>query len=278
MTEFLADKAETLFVDAPSARFAYRRLGRPNGVPLVMAMRLRGTIDHWDPAFLDALSATREVIIFDNRGINLSTGTPASSITEMAEGLIEFTTALSLEKFDLFGWSMGGMVVATAALARPELVGHLVFSGSTPGIIEGQPLAQPKVWQVAGRGANTEEDFLFLFYPETEAGIRHGRSQLDRLRTRLDVSEAVVSAEASAASIEAIRAFGAGVFERLPELTIPVLIGVGLHDVMAPPYSSIQAVSQLSRGKLVVYSDAGHGFLFQYHADYAAEVTSFLSW
>ena len=197
MTEFLADAAETLFVDAPSARFAYRRLGRPNGVPLVMAMRLRGTIDHWDPAFLDALSADREVIIFDNRGINLSTGTPASSITEMAEGLIEFTTALGLEKFDLFGWSMGGMVVATAALARPELVGHLIFSGSTPGIIEGQPLAPPKVWQVAGRGANTEEDFLFLFYPETESGVSHGRSQLDRLRTRLDVSQAVVSAEAA---------------------------------------------------------------------------------
>ena len=278
MTEFLADAAETLFVDARSARFAYRRLGRPNGVPLVMAMRLRGTIDHWDPAFLDALSANREVIIFDNRGINLSTGTPASSIAEMAEGLIEFTAALGLEKFDLFGWSMGGMVVATAALARPDLVGHLVFSGSTPGIIEGQPMAPAKVWQVAGRGANTEEDFLFLFYPETESGVSHGRSQLDRLRTRLDVSGAVVSAEASAASIEAIRAFGAGVFDRLPELTIPVLIGVGLHDVMAPPYSSIQAVSQLSRGKLVVYSDAGHGFLFQYHADYAGEVNSFLGW
>jgi pimeloyl-ACP methyl ester carboxylesterase len=278
MTEYLADAAETLYVDAPSARFAYRRLGRPSGVPLVMAMRLRGTIDHWDPAFLDALSANREVIIFDNRGINLSTGTPASSITEMAEGLIEFTTALGIEKFDLFGWSMGGMVVATAALARPELVGHLVFSGSTPGIIEGQPMAPAKVWQVAGRGANTEEDFLFLFYPESDAGVSHGRSQLDRLRTRLDVSEAVVSAEASAASIEAIRAFGAGVFDRLPELTIPVLIGVGLHDVMAPPYSSIQAVSQLSRGKLVVYSDAGHGFLFQYHADYAGEVNAFLSW
>lgn len=278
MTEYLADAAETLYVDAPSAQFAYRRLGQPNEVPLVMAMRLRGTIDHWDPAFLDALSANREVIIFDNRGINLSTGTPASSITEMAEGLIEFTTALGIEKFDLFGWSMGGMVVATAALTHPELVEHLIFSGSTPGIIEGQPLAQPKVWQVAGRGANTEEDFLFLFYPETDDGVIHGRSQLDRLRTRLDDSNAVVSAEASAASIEAIRAFGAGVFDRLPELTIPVLIGVGLHDVMAPPYSSIQAVSQLSHGKLVVYSDAGHGFLFQYHADYAREVNAFLSW
>lgn len=278
MNTYLADAAETLFIDAPTARFAYRRLGPAGGTPLVMAMRLRGTIDHWDPAFLDELSAQREVIVFDNRGINLSTGTPAATIAGMAEGLIEFTDALGLREFDLFGWSMGAMVAATAAISRPGRVKHLVFSGSTPGIIDGQPLAQPKVWQVAGRGANTEEDFLFLFYPETDDGVAHGRRQLDRLRTRLDDSNAVVSAEASAASIEAIRAFGAGIYDRLPEFDMPVLIGVGLHDVMAPPYSSIQAASQLKRGKLVAYSDAGHGFLFQHHTDYAADVNSFLGW
>lgn len=47
MTTFQADRAETQYVDGASTRFAYRRIGPRSGVPLVMAMRFRGTLDHW---------------------------------------------------------------------------------------------------------------------------------------------------------------------------------------------------------------------------------------
>ena len=58
MSTYMADSAETRYVTGPlGERFAYRRFGRPGGRPLVMHMRLRGTIDHWDPAFLEPLAA-----------------------------------------------------------------------------------------------------------------------------------------------------------------------------------------------------------------------------
>lgn len=48
-----ADEAEDLAVEGPSVRFTYRRMGPQGGVPLVLLNRFRGTIDWWDPEFLD---------------------------------------------------------------------------------------------------------------------------------------------------------------------------------------------------------------------------------
>ncbi|OII06923.1 alpha/beta fold hydrolase [Curtobacterium sp. MCBA15_008] len=274
---FMADDVETQYVEGGSARFAYRRFGTSGGTPLVMAMRFRGTMDHWDPAFLDVLARERDVIVFDNRGIGATSGEAGGSIAEISDGLLEFLDALGLAQVDLLGWSMGGMVVATATLEHPERVRRLVFSGSTPGTIEGQPLAPEKVWQVAGRDVNDADDFLYLFFPETDEGRRLGGASLERLESRLRRSHAVVEPPAVLASVTAIRTFGAGVFNRLSEIELPVLIGIGIHDVMAPPHSSLQATYELQRGKVVAYSDAGHAFLFQHYEDYGQEVLRFLA-
>jgi len=40
----------TQFVEADGIRFAYRRFGKRQGVPLVFFMHFTGTMDHWDPA------------------------------------------------------------------------------------------------------------------------------------------------------------------------------------------------------------------------------------
>jgi hypothetical protein len=66
MTTFQSDHAETQYVEGASARFAYRHIGPRSGVPLILCLRLRGTIDHWDPALLDVLASERDVIVFDN--------------------------------------------------------------------------------------------------------------------------------------------------------------------------------------------------------------------
>jgi pimeloyl-ACP methyl ester carboxylesterase len=134
-----ADTAETLFVDGPTARFAYRRFGKPAAIPLVLAMRFRGTLDHWDPALLDLLAQQREIIVFDNLGTGASTGPLPRSIHDMAAGLIEFVQALELRTVDLFGWSIGGIVTQAAALERPDLVRRLIVAASTPGAVPDQP-------------------------------------------------------------------------------------------------------------------------------------------
>ena len=51
--------AQTQFVEANGIRFAYRRFGKPNGVPLVFNQHYTGTMDHWDPAVTDGFAKDR---------------------------------------------------------------------------------------------------------------------------------------------------------------------------------------------------------------------------
>src|SRR5580658_9546840 len=66
--------APTQFVEANGIRFAYRRFGKPDGVPLVFNMHYLGTMDYWDPTVMDGLARDREVILFDNAGVSSSWG------------------------------------------------------------------------------------------------------------------------------------------------------------------------------------------------------------
>jgi pimeloyl-ACP methyl ester carboxylesterase len=132
MSTYLADKAENLTVEGPSATFTYRRMGPQGGVPLVLLHRFRATIDWWDPEFLDLLAANHDVIVFDNVGIGYTTGEPRDSLEGLAQGAIEFIEALGLPQADVLGWSLGGIVAQRVALRRPELVRKLIVAGSGP--------------------------------------------------------------------------------------------------------------------------------------------------
>lgn len=276
MTTFQSDLAETQFTDGPADRFAYRHLGPSGGTPLVMAMRFRGTVDHWDPAFLEVLSSERDVIVFDNRGTGSSSGTAPDTVDDLAAGLLEFTGALGLTQFDLLGWSMGGYVVQAVALARPDLVRRLVVAGSGPGRLPDAPAAPARVWEVAGHEVNDDEDFLYLFYPGTDAARQAGLESLRRLDTRLQRTGAAVSPVAVKAQVAALGSLGLALWDRLGELTLPVLVANGAHDVMIHSQASYAMSQRLPNAKIVLYSDAGHGFLFQHPGDFGREVLTFL--
>lgn len=97
MKNSLSRMAETHhYLDGPGARFAYRRFGTGTGVPLVLALRFRGTMDHWDPAFLDALGAERDVIVFDDIGHGRTSGVAPTTMDGLAGGLTELVDALGL--------------------------------------------------------------------------------------------------------------------------------------------------------------------------------------
>jgi pimeloyl-ACP methyl ester carboxylesterase len=120
MTQHSHQTAPAQFVDAAGIRFAYRRFGKPGGMPLVFNMHFTGTMDHWDPLVTDGLAATRAVILFNNAGISSTTGTVSASVEEMAAKPAAFIKALGLAKVDVLGSSLGGLS-ARRRLRAPTL-------------------------------------------------------------------------------------------------------------------------------------------------------------
>ncbi|MFM9499680.1 alpha/beta fold hydrolase [Streptomyces galilaeus] len=282
MTTYKADTAENLTVEGSSARFTYRRLGKQGGVPLVLTHRFRGTIDFWDPQFLEYLAADHDVIVFDNVGIGYSTGEPRDSVEGFADGAIEFIEALGFSQVDLLGWSLGGIVAQHVTLRRPDLVRKLIVAGSGPGgLVPGMPPMREDVLTIMAKPGTDENDLLFLFYPENEAAQVAGRAHLANISTRLAAGGPQVSEEAAMGQMKAAEKILSVPFEvvrtNLESIKQPVLYANGVHDVMIPAVASYVAVQHLEDATLLLYSDAGHGFLFQHAEEFVTAVNHFLA-
>ena len=278
---FRADAVENLSVNGLSARFTYRRMGPRGGVPLVLLHRFRGTIDWWDPQFLDLLAADHDVIVFDNIGIGYTPGEPRDSVEGFADGAIEFLGALGLAHVDLLGWSLGGLVAQNVALRRPDLVRRLIVAGSGPGDVPDLPPLTEKVLAIMAKPDADENDLLYLFYPDTDTARAAGRQHLANVTPRLAQGGPPVSETAAMGQLEAIGKAWSVPFEQvrsnLQALKQPVLYANGMQDVMVSALASYVAVEHLDNAVLVLYSDAGHAFLFQHAETFADEVRRFLA-
>jgi len=269
--------AGTQFVSAAFGRLAFQRLGPVGEVPLMLCHRFRGTIDDWDPAFLSVLAAQRDVIVFDGPGVGRSSGEPQSTVAEMASAAQDLASRLDLEEIDLFGWSMGGFVAQRTALSAPGMVRRLIVAGSKPGLVPGAPSPAPEVGQIAGKPVNDDEDLLYLFFPESPGGRAAGVASLQRLAAP---NPAVVSRAGVQAQSAALTRWSSGTdsaWERLEELTMPVLIAAGAQDRLMDAYNSYAMVRRLPNANLIIYGDAGHAFLFQHAEAFGRQVLDFLS-
>ncbi|MFD5539750.1 alpha/beta fold hydrolase [Streptomyces sp. NPDC127079] len=251
-------------------------------MPLVLLNRFGGTLDWWDPEFLDYLAVGRDVIFFDHVGIGYSTGQPRDCVETLAEDAVEFLDALGLAQADLLGWSLGGMVAQRVALRRPDLVRRLVVAASTAGgQVPGAPPASERAASSMAKSETTVDDLVTLFFPETEAGRAHGFEHIGRVSTRLTPEAPGVSPEARAAGMAAIFAFASTPVDQvrsdLAAMTHPVLFAAGMKDWLIPAAASFFAVEHIgSSAILSVYGDAGHAFLFQHAKAFTAEVRAFL--
>jgi pimeloyl-ACP methyl ester carboxylesterase len=115
-----------------------------------------------------------------------------------------------------------------------------------------------------------------LFFPGTPAGQAHARALLRRLEERTRDRDKSVSPLAAVAQTRAIFAWRGGNRLDLTRIRQPVLVVNGDNDVMVPTSNSADLAARLPDARLTIYPDAGHGGIFQYHAEFVAEVVEFL--
>lgn len=269
----------TKSISAGGVNFAYRELGKQNGgTPVVFLIHLAAVLDNWDPRIMDGIAAKHHVIAFDNRGVGASSGSPSSSMEQMADDAITFIKAKGFEQVDLFGLSMGGMIAQEIVLKEPQLVRKIILAGTGPAGGEGiSTVARVANYDLL-RGFFTGQDpKQFLFFTRTPNGIEAGKAFLQRLKERSENRDKEISITAYVAQLRALSAWGQKEPADLSVVKHPVLIVNGDDDRMVPTSNSRDLARRLPNSTLIIYPDAGHGGVFQFHAVFVPKALEFLA-
>src|SRR6202044_2779128 len=111
----------------------YREVG--SGPPLVLIMGYAGTMETWEPQFVDALALRNRCLVLANAGIGSTTALPSPlTIDAMANQTSALIAALGMGRPDVLGWSMGGMIAQALAVLHPAQVRRLVLCATFPGV------------------------------------------------------------------------------------------------------------------------------------------------
>jgi pimeloyl-ACP methyl ester carboxylesterase len=262
--------------------YGYRDTSPENtsGIPLVLLQRFRGNLDNWDPALIDALASNRRLVTFDNAGVGSSTGSTPDTIEQMAHDAIAFIDALELAPVDLLGFSIGSFVAQQIALTRPALVRRLVLASSAPQGAAGMHGWAPEVIGAIGNPQTKPEQYLDVFFTQSEASRQAGQEGLKRMSARAQDPDVVTTWATRQAQYDAVCTWGIpdhGLLQRLSCLKMPVFVANGDSDPMILPHYSYLLAGLIPQARVKIYPDSAHGFLFQHHSDFAADVEVFLS-
>src|ERR687895_216601 len=119
-------------LDGLSLYFEERGSGDP---PLLLIGGIPAIADDWEPLAQRLAAGGRRVIAYDNRGSGRSTVTPGPYTTaRLAADAVALLDHLGIERADVFGMSLGGMIAQELALGWPERVDRLVLGCTHCGV------------------------------------------------------------------------------------------------------------------------------------------------
>lgn len=270
------ETATTQFVEAGGIRYAYRRMGAATRVPLVLLQHFTGTMDYWDPAVVNGLARTREVIVFDNAGVGASSGKVPDNVEQMSADALAFFAALGFQQVDLLGYSLGGMIAQILAAKHAGLVRRVILANTAH---QGGGNDLMRVMQVAMSQKTYPDPRMVLFFGESQDSLRSGQAFLERVGARHKDRDPESGPKVAKAQATALIKFSTTQDPSnglLNAITQPVLIVTGSNDTMLPTDSSYAMFKILKAAQLVIYPDSNHGAIFQYHDRFVSDADSFL--
>ena len=258
--------------------YVYRELGEKIGIPIVFFTHLSANLDNWDPRIIDGIAKQHWVITFDNTGVGLSSGQVPGTIKEMAEDAIAFIKALGFKQIDILSFSMGGMIAQELLELEPTLIRKVILTGTGPRGGKGIENVTKISNQDLVRAIFTLKDVkTYLFFTRTSNGKKKAKEVLTKIKERKQKRDKMISLKGYLTQLKAINRWGKSTPADLSKIKQPILVVNGEADRMVPTENSYELVQRLPNSKLVIYKDAGHGAIFQYHQEFAKEVLAFLN-
>lgn len=246
------------FIEAGDLKIRYELKG--SGYPLVMIMGFSGSMDWWDPEFIEALAEKYRVLVFDNRGAGRTVTPPEGDFTlDMFAGdTALLMDRLGIDRAHVFGFSMGGIIAQALALRNPEKVSRMVLAGTFCGGRE-TVMPSPEVSKmlmdtdggIDGMCART----LKLMFPARFVAENPGfAAEFTERCKRAPIT-------AHNARRQLVASMKTGTWQQLLEIKIPVLVATGTEDILISPENSRILAGRIPGAQLVEYADSGHCFM-----------------
>jgi len=243
---------------------------RGSGPPLLLVQGLGYGRWGWEP-ILGPLADTFRIAFYDNRGIGESDIPPGPYTTrQLADDAVAVLDAAGIDRADVLGASLGGMVAQELALAYPERVERLVLACTTPGGPSSHPMPQQTVDLMTAAPTLPPETALRRFV-ENALSPEASEELIERilaLRLANPFDPAGWQAQAAAGA-----AFDA--FDRLGQIEAPTLVVTGDEDVVVDPRNSELLAEGIPSARLERVP-GGHLFFWEDPHELVALVKEFL--
>lgn len=275
------EKPEIKYAQVGDVKLAYYTKGQ--GEPLLMINGFLSTMSLWDPALLDELSKNHQLVLFDNRGVGLSTDSKENHTTmpQMADDAAGLIKALGYKKVNILAWSMGARIGQQLLIRHPELISKAVLCAANPGGRHEIP-ASKDVERKLNNPNVPEMEKLGLVFTNNDAGRKAATEVLSRIKAAVTAgtmpNDFAVSKETTRRQDRARTTLWRNDqenFKQLKSIKAPVLLTDGRYDVIDIPKNSALMATQIPFSWLA-YFDGGHAFLFQDYKKFADTVNVFL--
>lgn len=270
---------KTQSINVVGTDFYYRKLGEnSSGVPVIFLNHLAATMDNCDPRIMDGIASQHQIISFDNRGVGATKGKTPKTVAEMARDARAFIHALGYEKVDLIGFSLGGFISQEILIQEPQLVRKVIIAGTGPAGGVGIKKVTRITYLDIMRGLFSFKDAkTYLFFNRNENGKRSAKEFLSRLKERKDNRDKKMKIGNFQRQLKAIHAWGLQASQDLSVIKQPVLVANGDNDRMVPSSNTYDLSRRISNSEIIVYKNAGHGGIFQYHEEFVKSALVFLA-
>ena len=274
-------KPEVQFAQVGDLKMAYYKRGQ--GEPLVMINGFLSTMSLWDPLMIEVLAQQHQLILFDNRGVGLSSDTKdnLTTIPQMADDAAGLIQALGLKKVNILAYSMGARIGQQLLIRHPGLVNKAVLCAADPGGSHHDPAA-PDVEARLNNPNTPEMEKIALTFTNDEAGRQAAMAAVARVKAAVaagtmpndfKVPPETIKRQDRARTV--LWSQDNQNFEDLKSIKVPVLVTDGRSDVIDQPRNSLIIANQIPFAWLAFF-EGGHAFLYQSPKKFADTVNVFL--
>lgn len=254
----------------------YEIHGEHEGDPLLLVMGMGGSCRGWLPLQIPEFSKARRSVIFDHRGVGGSDDPGGGfSTIQLADDAVDLLDSLSIERADVLGVFMGGMVAQEMALRHPDRIGRLVLTGTFA-----RPDAKRRLllehWRDLARGGASlevlmRERLLWTLSDETLELTDLIQSMVEFF-TREGMPPSV---DVFARQCEACLQHD--VVERLDEIRQRTLVVCGEYDRLTPVAHHREIAEAIPDAHLVTISSGAHLVMLEAFEHFNRVVLQFLT-